>query len=229
MRNRWAGEHEHAKHGKDIDVEEKQQQNGEDLREGELDCLGVFLHDAGRQEEEEWSEKPPNTYGVAQGVFEVRGSWAKGERDNEIHKRHYDHDCIQHEPRLFNKTSPAQKTELHHAVYEEDEEANNLYALSHTTRRLTHVPECGVRTEINRGEAEGSGILKKCEDEVEKDHYPDGPLDVPRVVDTIQLQRPGINLMVDRAIVDAILNKYGALKNGRVLILPIYWETVNAE
>ena len=118
---------------------------------------------------------------------------------------------------------------MYHAVHEEDEEANNFYALRHTTWRLTHVPECGVRTEIDRGQTEGNGILKKREDEVEKDHHSDGPLDVPRVVNAIQLQRPRVNLMVDRAIVDAILNKYGALKNGRVLTFPIHWEIMDAE
>ena len=90
------GEDKEANHGEDVHVKDKEDQNVEDLGEGQFDGFGQLLHDAGRDEEDDWSEEPTDSQSVAKTwMLLVYVTWTIPEGDEHVGETHHNHGKIE--------------------------------------------------------------------------------------------------------------------------------------
>ena len=214
------GEDEQPDHREDIDVEKEEDENVEYLREGEFDGLGKFLHDGGREEEDERSEEPAKSESVPERwLIVVNVTRAKPERDKHIREAEDDHDQIEEEPFSLEKPPPAQQVILDSAVDGKEHEADELHGLRDSTRRVVEVEDVVPNGGVG-GDAERGGVLKEGQDEGGEDDDAQRPLDPARVVDSVHSQRARVQLVEDGAVVDSVFHKDGCLEDGRLFLRP---------
>ena len=145
-------------------MEDEEHEDVEDLREGEFDGLGQFLHDGRRQEEDERAEESTQAEGVPQrwGVA-VDVCWTEPEGHRHVGETEEDHDQIEHEPLSLDETPPAKEIVPHSTVECKEDEADELYGLCDATGRVVEVRDVVSYGRVRR-DTERGGVLEEGED-----------------------------------------------------------------